>query len=129
MTEAQQSNGFSALQKYQYVNLVTFRKNGNPVVTPVWFALANGKAYVMTSMGAGKTKRIRNNPQVQIGPADSRGKALGPTVEGRARVLHADEVEKAKHALDDKYGLVKAVFDFFLTLRGTERAWIEIVPA
>ena len=28
----------SALQDYRYLNLTTFRKNGTPVVTTVWFA-------------------------------------------------------------------------------------------
>jgi hypothetical protein len=119
---------FSALRKQQYANLITFRKSGEAVKTPVWFAEQGGKLYITTTRDAGKIKRIRNNGRVQIGPADMRGNALGPMVEAGARVLGPDEEEVAKEALDRKYGLLKAVIDFFGTLGGMERAWIEIKP-
>ena len=61
-----------------------------------------------------------------IGPSDRAGKPLGPTVEAEARLLAPGEEQVAKDALDDKYGLLKAVFDFFSTLSGMDRAWIEI---
>jgi PPOX class probable F420-dependent enzyme len=129
MTQAAQANGFDLLRKHQYANLFTFRKSGEAVKTPVWFALRGGKAYVQTTADAGKTKRIRNSGRVQIGPSDQRGTPLGPVVEGVARVLPPEEAALAKEALDEKYGLFKAVFDFFITVRGTERAFIEITPA
>jgi uncharacterized protein len=120
---------FNALQKQQYANLFTFRKSGEAVKTPVWFAERGGKLYVMTTNDAGKVKRIRNNGRVQIGPSDARGNPLGPTAEARARLLGPGEDKVAKEALDRKYGLMKAVFDFVGTLRGMDRAWIEIEPA
>lgn len=119
---------FSALHRQQFANLFTFRKSGEAVKTPVWFAEHDGKLYVMTVDGSGKVKRIRNNDRVQIGPSDQRGNPLGPTVEARARLLGPGEDQVAKDALDNKYGLMKAVFDFFGTLRGMKRAWIEIEP-
>lgn len=127
-TETGQATGFDYLTKHQYANLFTFRKSGEAVKTPVWFALRGGKAYVMTTMDSGKAKRIRNNGRAQLGPSDQRGTPLGPTLECTARVLPPEEIRVAKEALDDKYGLMKAVFDFFMTVRGTERAWIELTP-
>lgn len=129
MTQTEQNTAFAVLQRHQYANLFTFRKNGEAVKTPVWFALRDGKAYVMTTMNSGKVKRIRNNSRVLIGPADRVGKPLGPTIEARARLLPPEEIGVAKEALDEKYGLLKALFDFFGTLSGIERAWIEIEPA
>lgn len=129
MTQASEATGFAGLHKQQYMNLFTYKKSGEAIKTPVWFALKNGKVYVMTTASAGKAKRIRNNPRVLIGPSDGRGTPLGPTVEAQARVLPTDEEIFARAALDEKYGLMKAFFDFFITLRGTERAWIEITPA
>ena len=49
-------------QGQKYVSLVTFRKNGVPVYTPLWFAEQDGKLYVQTRNDSGKYKRIRNNP-------------------------------------------------------------------
>ncbi|NTU78567.1 MAG: PPOX class F420-dependent oxidoreductase [Chloroflexales bacterium] len=129
MTETTQTKDFSLLRKQQYANLFTFRKSGEAVKTPIWFAERGGKLYVMTSHDSGKVKRIRNNGKVVVGPSDARGKPLGPTVEARARLLGPDEMPVAKEALDIKYGLLKAVFDFFGTVSGMERAWIEITLA
>jgi uncharacterized protein len=130
MTEATAQAPFSILHKQQYANLFTFRKSGEAVKTPIWFAERQGRLYVMTTMNSGKVKRIRNNGRVQIGPSNSSGKPLGPTVEAHARLLSEPaDIQRAKDALDDKYGLMKAVFDFFGTLSGMERAWIEIAPA
>ncbi len=129
MTQTDQNTDFSVLHRHQYANLFTFRKSGDAVKTPVWFALRDGKAYVMTTMDSGKVKRIRNNGRVLIGPSDRGGRPLGPTVEARARVLAPEEVAVAKDALDEKYGLMKAVFDFFMTVGNVQRAWIEIEPA
>jgi uncharacterized protein len=129
MTQAVPSAGFETLKKHQYANLFTFRKSGEAVKTPVWFALHGGKAYVMTTADAGKVKRIRNNGRAQLGPSDQRGTPLGPTMEARARILGPDEEPIAREALDRKYGLMKAAFDFFMNIRGTVRAYIEIEPA
>lgn len=130
MTETQQaySSGFAGLRGHEFANLTTFRKNGDGVVTPVWFAEHMGKIYVMTTGEAGKVKRIRNNGRVLLAPANRAGKPLGSATEARARILPDEELSVAKEALEIKYGLMKAFFDFFLTLRGTERAWIEISP-
>jgi PPOX class probable F420-dependent enzyme len=119
---------FSALERHQYANLITYRKSGAAIPTPVWFAEADGRIYVMTTADAGKTKRIRNNGTVELGPCTSAGKPLGPTFAAQARVLSAAEEAPARKALDRKYGLMKALFDFGMNLRGVERAWIEIVP-
>lgn len=129
MTETTQAADFGYLQRQQYANLFTFRKSGEAVKTPIWFAERGGKLYMMTSHDSGKVKRIRNNGRVLVGPSDMRGNPLGPTVEARARLLGPEEMPVAKEALDIKYGLLKAVFDFVGTMSGMERAWIEISPA
>src|SRR5580765_7213363 len=58
----------------KYISLASFRKNGNPVYTPIWFGEKDDKLYVMTRSDSGKYKRIRNNPKVGIAPCTMRGK-------------------------------------------------------
>jgi len=127
MSDQQSAQLVSLLHNHQYANLFTFRKNGDAVKTPIWFAEHAGRLYVMTNMGAGKVKRIRNSGRVEIGPSDQAGKPLGPTVEAQARLLsNPEEIQMAKRSLDAKYGLFKKIFDIFGKLSGAERAWIEI---
>lgn len=129
MSQTSEAAAWPTLRKQQFMNLFTYRKSGAAVKTPVWFAQRGERLYVFTTAEAGKVKRIRNNPQVLVGPADRAGNPLGPTAPARARLLAPEEVEAAKQALDEKYGLMKAAFDFVGTLRGMKRAYIEITPA
>ena len=107
MTNPNTSDAFAGLHGYQYMNLTTFRKSGEGVPTPVWFAEEDGKLYVLTGKNLGKVKRLRNNPQVQVAPCNIRGKPLGPVVEARGRILPPEDFVKAKIALNSKYGLIK----------------------
>ena len=61
--EGKREAGLSALRRGKYISLATFRKNGEAVYTPLWFAEQDGKLYVMTRDDSWKYKRIRNNSQ------------------------------------------------------------------
>lgn len=126
----QSSNYFSALHGHQYMNLVTFRKTGVGVKTPVWFVLGGNRLVMYTLGTSGKVKRIRNNPRVQVGPSDARGNPLGESVEARARFLQGEEAARAEKMLGKKYGLLYALLNWQRKLSGskTPRAVIEIVP-
>ena len=69
------------------VSLETYRKNGNPVRTPVWFLSENGALYVHTDDSTGKVKRIRRNPKVRVAPSHFRGKPKAEYIDARAELL------------------------------------------
>src|SRR3954453_9907849 len=62
----------------KYISLTTFRKNGSPVQTPVWFGEKDERLYVVTRNDSGKLKRIRNNAQARVAPCTIRGAITGP---------------------------------------------------
>ena len=97
----------AALQGHKYVSLATFRRNGQEVRTPVWFAEQAGKLYVMTRTDSGKFKRIRNQPQVRLAACTMRGKVTGPWADGQARILDRAEEGIARQALARKYFLMR----------------------
>jgi hypothetical protein len=97
---------FVDLRGQRYISLATFRRNGQPVLTPVWFAEDAGKLYVMTRSDSGKYKRLRN-PQVRVAPCTSRGRVTGPDTLGTARVLPPEEEARAQQALARKYWLIR----------------------
>jgi hypothetical protein len=94
----------------RYISLATFRKNGVAVYTPVWFAEDNYKLYFMTNSKLGKTKRIRNNPQVKIAPCTMRGKITGPEFPATARILPAEEFARVRGLINAKYWLARVPF-------------------
>jgi uncharacterized protein len=128
MAYTQQARDFAALEGQQFMNLITFRKSGQSVATPVWFAQDGERLYVMTIDNTGKVKRVRNSGRVQVGPSDRRGTPTGPVVEGVARVLPPGEAQRADTLLSRKYGLMKGVFDLMQKLRSAPRVYLEIVP-
>jgi|SRR5215207_7649005 len=129
LTEARSTNPFPNLKGYKNANLATFRKSGEPVVTPAWYAVLDGKLYVRTGAGSGKVKRIRNDPRVRLAPATVRGKWIGPESEARARILGPGEeelVEKVMKLLRQRYKTMPIV-DLFVGRE--EHAILEIEPA
>ena len=79
--------GFEHLRGHKYCLLVTYKRSGEPVPTPVWFGLGDGKLYVRSEATVAKVRRIRNDPRVRVAPCTVRGKPLGRPADGRARVL------------------------------------------
>ncbi len=93
------------LANHKYMNLETYRKNGQPVRTPVWFMIDNNVIYVVTTADTGKVKRLRNNPAVRIMPSGFRGEPKGEWMEGRARFAEGAEAERAIELRKKRYGL------------------------
>jgi uncharacterized protein len=67
--------------------LTTYRRNGEPVATPVSIAVRAGNVYFVTSATSGKARRLALRPDVTVAPATLRGTATGPARPGRARLL------------------------------------------
>ena len=108
------------LSKHPYFSLRTFRKSGQGVDTPVWFATdGDNTHYVFSAGNAGKVKRLRNSSQVQVASCDARGGTLGEWIDGHAWLVDDDaECDKAYTLLRRKYGWQMALTDFFSRLTG-----------
>ena len=99
------ATAFTPLQGEHYINLTTFRKNGEGVPTPVWFVDVAGTIYLYTGAQAGKVKRIRHSARVTLAPCTVRGAITGPTIVGTARlVTDEQEIRQASKGLQKKYG-------------------------
>jgi uncharacterized protein len=111
------------ITRQRYISLATFRKNGTPVYTPVWFGEENGRLYVMTAAKTGKAKRLRNNLDVRIAPSTIRGKVTGPEFSARVRFLRPEEFPRAQKLIQDKYWLARVPF-----LWSSTDTYLEITP-
>lgn len=110
------------LPKARYLSLKTFRKDGRAVATPVWFALEGSTIYLFSAGDAGKVKRLRNNPQVQVAPCDVRGKRLGEWQSGRGALVTDPTAQALGYgALRGKYGWQMALLDGISRLAGRYR--------
>ena len=110
--------------------LTTYRKTGVPVTTPIWFAQVGDHVYCLTEPTAGKLKRLRNNPKVDVAPSNVRGKPQGPSAPALARELMVEaERQAADAALSKKYGIQKSLFELLWKVQRISPAFIEIRPA
>jgi PPOX class probable F420-dependent enzyme len=109
-----------------YLNLESYRKNGQGVQTPLWFAESDGVLYFYTVAHSYKVKRIQNNPRVRIAPCDMRGNLKGEWVDATARLLDDAESRRADDLLNRKYGWMKRTLNFLAKLRGHKRAAFAI---
>jgi len=121
---------FSRFHGHKYALLVTFKRDGTAVPTPVWFALLDDRHLVVhTEERTAKVRRMRRDPRVRVLPCDPRGKPLGPGVEGTPRILTAaDECLRAEAALDRHYGRTRRIYDKLLA-PGAEMVYVEVAPA
>jgi len=114
---------------HKYISLESFRKNGQGVAVPVWFADENGILYIYSEAASGKIKRIRNNARVRVAPCDMRGGVKGNWVEATARILEDEEARHAEELLKVKYGFQKRLINFFASFRPRPRAYVAVSPA
>ena len=125
---------FAALQNHKYINLATFRKNGQEVRTPVWFAGeppqgVPEKLHVYSTADSGKAKRIRNNAHVRVAPCDMSGKLLGEWIEARAEVIEGQEAQHGMRLLNKKYFPWRQLLAFFALFSRQKRVVFVIRPA
>jgi PPOX class probable F420-dependent enzyme len=92
------------------VRLTTYRRDGTPVGTAVSIAVEGDRAFFRTPDRAGKAKRLRHNPEVEIAPATMLGQPTGPAIRARARRLNGDEAEHAARLLARKYPFLQGFF-------------------
>lgn len=124
---------FAGFENYRQIVLVTFKRSGEPMPSPINHGAADGKLYVRTDASTGKVKRIRNNPNVLVVASNLRGKPSGPVVAGVARILPEAEHAHADAVIAANWSAPMRVFerslDYGSQTMGMPIAFIEITPA
>lgn len=95
--------------------LVTYKRDGTSVPTPVWFAVREGRVLLHCARSDGKLKRIRNNSTVALAPCTFRGRPLGPAMQATAHILEPDRGPAAEQHLRRAFTPLQRLF---LRLRG-----------
>ena len=120
------NNNISQFLNQKYINLETYRRNGQAVRTTVWFVMDAGTIYIRTDMNSGKIKRIKNNPNIRITPSGARGQLKGKWIEGKIKMAGSLEVEHANQLLEEKYGIQGKIIRVFNKIRNTRPTVLSI---
>jgi PPOX class probable F420-dependent enzyme len=91
----------------RYVSLVTYRRNGTGVATPVWHVVRGGELFLVSEADAWKVKRIRNDSRATVTVCSIRGKIApgAASAHGTARLLDPADTETVRTLLARKYVL------------------------
>jgi PPOX class probable F420-dependent enzyme len=128
--ERAESGRLDHVKGHKYGLIVTFKRDGEAVPTPVWFGLDDeGRLYFRSAPDAAKLRRIRNNPRVLVAPCTVRGKPLGPSIEGTARELPKEDREHAEAAIQSNYGLGRRLYEGAADAIVDDVAYVEVVPS
>ena len=123
------TGSFDELRGAKYTLLVTQKRSGEPVATPVWAGLGeDGKLYIRTERDVAKVKRVRNDPRVKVARCGSRGQPRGELIEGRARIVSPDEEDHAEHVLEQHYGLGRRIYESTMGAAAGPMVYIEVSP-
>ena len=96
------------LTKNKYISLKTFKKDGTPMSTPVWFAFdkSEHKIFMTTVKKANKLKRLRHTDKVEFAFCNARGKTRSQYFSGTCKELDQNNILQAYNSLKKKYRLI-----------------------
>jgi PPOX class probable F420-dependent enzyme len=122
---------FAEFSQRTYTQVVTFRRDGTPVGTPMHLAAADDgqHAYFRTWHTTGKAKRLRHTSRVELAPSTARGRAVGASVPASARLLEGPEAEVAAKFLAARHPVLHGVLiPRYHRLRGWRTLHYELTP-
>jgi PPOX class probable F420-dependent enzyme len=120
-------NNIETFEKAKYINIQTYKKNGQPISTPVWFIIKDNKIFFRTSHNSGKIKRIRNNNKVKFALCDIRGKIKGEWYEGVTNIEN-DSNNSILVQINKKYGISSRLMKIFYKIKKIEIVILSIEP-
>jgi PPOX class probable F420-dependent enzyme len=128
ISDVPRTGSVADVRKHKQALLVTYRRDGTPVPTPVWAAEAGGRLYVRTERISGKLKRLRNDPRMLVAPCTVRGKPLGAPFEATGRLVPPERARTAERALSGRFGAARAMFEWSMDRMRIDMCYLEITP-
>lgn len=111
------------------VSLVTYRRDGTPVETPVNLAVDGDRAYFRTWTTSGKAKRLARNRQVRIAPCTLRGKVTGAAVAAMARPIEGEAADRARRLIERKHPFLQGfLVRYAHRVTGRHTVYYEVTP-
>jgi PPOX class probable F420-dependent enzyme len=119
----------AAIKDAATIRLVTYKRDGTGIATPVSLAWDGNRAFFRSYDRAWKTKRLRNNPQVECAAATLSGTPTGPSVPARAVLLEGLQARTAARALARRHRLLQGILvPLAHRLRGYKTMHYELKP-
>jgi PPOX class probable F420-dependent enzyme len=102
-------SSLETLRETKTILLTSYKRDGTAVATPVSVAFDGKRAFVRSYSKAWKTKRLANNPRVEVAPCTFRGEPTGPPVPAHATLLAGEQAGIAAKALARRHRVLQAI--------------------
>ena len=123
------NDALAPISNAKTILLTTYKRDGTAVGTPVSIAFDGDRAFFRSYDKAWKTRRLRNNPQVEFAASNLRGKPLGPPVHARAILLEGEQAQIAARALARSHRVLQGLLvPLAHRLRGYQTMHYELRP-
>lgn len=120
---------FSSFRGKRQCLLVTFKRSGDAVPSPVNFGLSDdGLLYFRCDPDSAKVKRMTRDPHVRVCASSFRGKPLGPLVEGTARILEGAAAERAAVFVAANWDLFNRLYERSVDRMNVPITYVEVTP-
>jgi PPOX class probable F420-dependent enzyme len=121
---------FEGLRGHRQCLIVTFKRSGEPVPTPVNFGLSeSGKLYFRSEPHVAKVRRLGSDPRVRVCPCSLRGKPRGRLIKATARVVPEPESERAASIVAANWRFDMKPIEHAFDAIGVPVIYIEVTPA
>lgn len=104
------ADSLETLRQTKTILLTTYKRDGTPIATPVSIAFDGRRAFFRSYDKAWKTKRLRNDPRVEVAPCNLRGKTTGGPIPAQATLLNENEARAAAEALARGHRVLQGIF-------------------
>ncbi len=125
--DRQAYSGVVAIADETYVLFTTFKRDGTPVSTPVWWVqLGPGSFGFWTSSSSGKAQRLAHTEKVTVQPCNARGHVKPGTepLPAVARLVMGEELQAIRVEVVAKYGFLTKLTKIAAKFGG----WIQRKP-
>ena len=123
--DARDLGGFAG---HKHCLVVSFRRDGTAVPTPVWFGGDTESLYFRSRASSAKVKRIQRNSEVLIAPCDENGAPLGEAVNARAEQLADREKPAAEKRIRANQGIDRRFYMRFFSTPPDDEAYFRVTP-
>jgi PPOX class probable F420-dependent enzyme len=90
----------------RFLSVTSFRTDGTPVATPLWFVSDGRRLFALTDLHSAKVRRMRKDPRVLVAPCRVNGRLRREPVPGCAEVLtEPADLDRVQRLLLKRYKL------------------------
>ena len=121
---------FTGLHGARQCLVVSFKRSGEAVPTPVNFGLSDEThLYFRCEPRSAKALRIRRDPEVLVAPCDFRGKPTGAAARGTARVVSPADRDRADAVVAANWTPAMRALERGLDRMPLDLVYVEVTPA